>query len=836
MSAHGGDANNVDLGVLVVHGIGAQGERETLEHFGGSLVKAMRAHPEVEVLGAVDRAGDEIRATIDVDGVEQRVLIREGRWDQEVEPPSLLAVIAWTLIVSPWVLHREALLWHARRNYLTKRQTVSYALSPIALTLLLLRFLFLLALSLLIQVLAIVGLLLAWVPPVGRLLRAVFSATVGDAWAFVQDDEAHSSISGKVNAELARLSMDCDRVVLVAHSQGAAVSHEAIRSTGPPANLSTLVTVGGGIGKLLAMRALSAHPGSLILWSVGRFAPIALAILSFERLGDGVASTLLGSIGTASAIAMFLLPALGVFRSNRATESLVAATPGLGETWRWIDFWSPRDLVPDGRLRAGHHIATGAVQTYVVKSKGSFFLSHVNYFDTLEAQFDILDAVLEPAKPLLPWPAPSSRLEKTVLPDLLEIRHRRSRRAWCAVSVALILYGVLGVVAASLDVIGDYRVESRTRDLIAELRTVPTLGATIALIVGPAGLTASWPIRRPGRRHQPGRTAASIVIAFLMLGLMGVGFGGLAILTNSTRGSSELAVGDCVDVPRDALSANTGGLIIEFTALPCVEDHQYRVARHVTNPGRGESCGQFERSASSTQSVSAVSTTTWLVCLRPDRTAASGSVDAAKSQGDDASSAISRDVEPIEPPPTPRPTALASTPLPTTSPALAPSPAVDLLLSSGGLGAAHFGMSYSTLKDTPGFDLRPTNTDLSISTRPCFFALDTSLGDQVYFMLGSFDATLDRHEDSQLMAVFTTHRGAVTPSGTRVGTSLAELRNLFPGRLDERTGVEPGDLDILFVPRNKADASSVRWFVTDDVVVAMAAGFYGWLDNFADCR
>ncbi|MDQ3531192.1 MAG: hypothetical protein M3456_02225 [Actinomycetota bacterium] len=63
-----------------------------------------------------------------------------------------------------------------------------------------------------------------------RVLDAILVRTVGDAYRFVEDPNALTAMSTLVAEALRRLSGSCRKVMIVAHSQGAAVARAALDS------------------------------------------------------------------------------------------------------------------------------------------------------------------------------------------------------------------------------------------------------------------------------------------------------------------------------------------------------------------------------------------------------------------------------------------------------------------------------------------------------------------------------------------------------------------------------------------------------------------------------
>src|SRR5204863_8887008 len=100
-----------------------------------------------------------------------------------------------------------------------------------------------------------------WVPGA----RSVLPATMGASLAFVESPIRAALIRPRLIKRLAELDARCDRVVVVAHSQGAAAMLDALggiaesgRSHAVDAPLpETLVTYGAGINQLVSQRVIS---------------------------------------------------------------------------------------------------------------------------------------------------------------------------------------------------------------------------------------------------------------------------------------------------------------------------------------------------------------------------------------------------------------------------------------------------------------------------------------------------------------------------------------------------------------------------------------------------
>lgn len=300
------------LGILLVHGIGTQPQRETLVRWGDALVELIAGAtkaPEREAAagGAAEaKAGEEdapkaateevpnatpaarppLTVTLDrarpgsgtaedaaevalaletADGRQERWLLTECWWADVFPPPTYGELVSWSVRAVPWsiALHVAQRYWQCsedggmRRAWAAVRATgqllVALALSPLVVVLL--------------SVALLLGLL-----PIPQLrsfilaAQSTLTATVGDSLAFVESPVRAALIHSRLRDGLAGLRARCERMIVVAHSQGAAVVHEALGGRNPSDGggevrlaaatpvPETLVTFGAGIGKLVALR------------------------------------------------------------------------------------------------------------------------------------------------------------------------------------------------------------------------------------------------------------------------------------------------------------------------------------------------------------------------------------------------------------------------------------------------------------------------------------------------------------------------------------------------------------------------------------------------------
>jgi hypothetical protein len=309
------------LGILFVHGIGDQQQNSTLARFGGSLQRWLRRWygvdgrpraggaeqiaPEsmVEVTGVrrrtpdgdtpahasvlVRRPGDASKGEAEM---RQRWLLAEGWWAAEVSPPTFKAFTRWVLPLLPWLAAEYAIaaarppgpqpdeadgtasgrrgavkraegepeptMRRRPRNRFERRLErpslagLLWLLSPV------------------LALLAMVGCgalaLVQRIPGIGKRVNAITADLVkgvGDAYLFAFDGLARAAMVQRIRRNLDWLNnheRSCRRVAIVAHSQGAALCHDLLRSGAlrPDDPVDLFVTVGSGVRRLNVFREL----------------------------------------------------------------------------------------------------------------------------------------------------------------------------------------------------------------------------------------------------------------------------------------------------------------------------------------------------------------------------------------------------------------------------------------------------------------------------------------------------------------------------------------------------------------------------------------------------
>jgi hypothetical protein len=258
------------LGVLFVHGIGSQTQGRTLVDWGQSLVAwvnrwtqtSPQAPPVATIRDAllVPRDTSPAHAFVDVrlPGVSEPVttVLAEAWWASTVLRPSFSELARWAFVIVPSTIASHFMI-RMRRHRTTKQSEIKQFL-------LLLGSLFSLAVAMIAMPFLILGLaliLFLGLIPISRVqelagaVQRALANTLGDSLALLGNAVQAAAIVGGVRRDLEWLSVECEKVVVIAHSQGAAVAHLALEQT-TAKNVTLFITFGSGIAKLVETRRL----------------------------------------------------------------------------------------------------------------------------------------------------------------------------------------------------------------------------------------------------------------------------------------------------------------------------------------------------------------------------------------------------------------------------------------------------------------------------------------------------------------------------------------------------------------------------------------------------
>ena len=397
--------------VIVVHGIGQQTVGATATAWIESFLQFCRAQGRRAEVTAnqLDRDDGPACATLVVGapGTQAhavvgepvlRLRIVEARWSEAFTAPGALNVLRWLLWFGPNFAHAQVFL--ARRAHqdlrraaqvtiaengsapeLTTADTVAHkatsAASGLGPLLYLVGGLVLLAVA--GPIVVLLGLIagLGGLIPSERVRAAatkvlsVVSGQIGDVSTYLTSPIARGAmeqiIDDCVRGEVA--AVGARNVHVLAHSQGAALSHAVLARLPRCDRPRRFTTVGAAHGRLHEMRLLE-FPS----WTVVPIVLTALSwLLAFPIHGRFGRDGLLIAPGAVSVVTLCLLLWAGR-KSARDFER--KPSPGILSGVSWLDMWAPFDPVPNGRPVAR---SSREYLGLTVPGRMTFLIDHVHY-------------------------------------------------------------------------------------------------------------------------------------------------------------------------------------------------------------------------------------------------------------------------------------------------------------------------------------------------------------------------------------------------------------------------------------------------------------------------
>lgn len=316
------------IGLLFVHGIGLHSRAATIIRFGTRLLDDLtRWLPDgyqARVTSAsieLDRVGPEpAHAVIEINGpngFSTSWLIAESWWSGVFSKPRYRDVAAWGVKIAPVTIafHMQRRFDRALERFVMSvirdRQrlrdgqwggVLSTALTRVWLSWWhlvqlggeLAAFLVGLVVIPLVVVLIIVLVIVGFVPipPLQRFIRSVQQAltgSIGDSFILLDSPLQGAAIIDRIFKDYEWLRLHSDRQVLMAHSQGAAVSHTMIRNLLPEARPASFITFGSGIKKLNELRLIKKSRSRWLPW-LTTLSFLAIAWFAWQELRTALRS------------------------------------------------------------------------------------------------------------------------------------------------------------------------------------------------------------------------------------------------------------------------------------------------------------------------------------------------------------------------------------------------------------------------------------------------------------------------------------------------------------------------------------------------------------------
>ncbi|MEE8602972.1 hypothetical protein [Euzebya tangerina] len=466
------------VGVLLVHGIGEQQRGRTVTSWADALLAFLTewlhtAAPDDQPVVVLDahlrddddasRAVSYVDARVSIGDAVADVRFQEGWWARAFAPPSFAEVVHWSTTVLPWVLltHLRTVYDRARgrvvRSAGASRLVLGLGQSVVALLVLLCG---LLATPLLVALMGVVLVLgavpIPWIRTIAVRVQAALAGSVGDSFVLLGSPTRAAAITASVRRSLHQLSAAYDRVVIVAHSQGAAVAYEAATSANIP-NLHRFVTFGSGLRKLHGIRTMFAHGKQHLSW-LATFGILVLA--GAVRLAAGSMSDISDQL-----IGVVALVVLGGALIWAALKEVRIDVPdswpnAVGAAQGWLNLHASHDPVSNGPLRPDGTRREDLIESEVV-NRGAFLTDHGSYWSNTDGFVPFVADVLAEAV--------GTRIHAGSVWDgvrlNLAVPRRRWRVRWLIVSRWLALAGAARLILAFGDRLDS--VAARGTDVIA---------------------------------------------------------------------------------------------------------------------------------------------------------------------------------------------------------------------------------------------------------------------------------------------------------------------------------------------------------------------------------
>lgn len=221
--------------------------------------------------------------------------------------------------------------------------------------------------SLLLLTLAVVAKL-----PIPQIDRAVrwtvvkISSTLGDIYVLAHCPVQYAAMRTKVAHDLHWLQRNCERVAVVAHSQGAAIAHQVLKDYDyehDSGDLRAFITSGQGISKLHLLQRMDWDPQyARDAWWTRTLVTFGLACAGLPAFAELTSDWLSAPVFRALATLPFNIPlvvggllivALGVKRATRKLKAVVEQDlhlPPACTRFTWTDYYASADPVSNGSL------------------------------------------------------------------------------------------------------------------------------------------------------------------------------------------------------------------------------------------------------------------------------------------------------------------------------------------------------------------------------------------------------------------------------------------------------------------------------------------------------
>lgn len=382
-----------DVGILFVHGIGEQNKGDTLLAFADPLVRWISRGLDAIRPTAEDEKNDEPLSKVWVEensprelllehkNADDTVTIRESWWAYNFRAPDIRELSWWLLLVGTWVT-----LSHASKPLIDSVRSLRKSISVgglYAMTIAFFRFAFFYTpMAITFQLVVILLTVLASIPllPFSESLTKLMltlSRTLGDSYLLNHSPIQRRMAIDNVRNDIASMLEKCERINVVAHSQGAAISYFALKEMVDADLIEQdkvkFISVGSGLDKIYELEKLSSTlefaktnrpPGYVRLLY---FLPAAFALF-WAVIMAGIASYI-------SLTEAIMIDSILIFTLWIAALSMYKYLPSnyhLSDI-KWIDIYASSDPVSNGAIE-------GPTGSYEIINSRSLITDHTTYF------------------------------------------------------------------------------------------------------------------------------------------------------------------------------------------------------------------------------------------------------------------------------------------------------------------------------------------------------------------------------------------------------------------------------------------------------------------------
>jgi hypothetical protein len=372
-----------DVGVVFVHGIGSQVQGQTLLQFGEPLFRwlfrwlgdgmdphgsdANRAVSLTKMVLHPDSSSEPARCSVALEtppasfgekGAHQDWLLAESCWSDVFTAPPFTRMAFWLITYAPWLaldFMRQIIVraWTTKKRADLKKLwsiPLFFVVGPVV--------------GLIVVLFTLAVLLLSLIPwrvtqKIAANVARALSRSIGDAYIVVGSPMNHAAMKARIKRDIDWVSKKSKRLVVVAHSQGAALVHEVLQDPTLP-HVSLFLSVGSAVRRIAEFRQLrEAKKGP---WQVSGWIGILAGVWLSGAIWAGIVVVLGGHldgwltvfggwwllIGAVVVVAL-LYAAYRLVGHTLTTPRFKLLLPLDGDR-RWVDCFATADPVPNGPL------------------------------------------------------------------------------------------------------------------------------------------------------------------------------------------------------------------------------------------------------------------------------------------------------------------------------------------------------------------------------------------------------------------------------------------------------------------------------------------------------